>query len=107
MPTNKHTASDKALIEAADALQNEETAEVKDDSDTEQTQVPEPQQPESVTEEYRIEPNMLPVNLSTEGSGNHNPDAAHEMKASTLEKHRVDQILDEEEARRLAKHTKH
>lgn len=107
MPANKHTASDKALIDAADALQNEETAEVKDDSEKEQTSAPEAQQPESVTAEYRIESNMLPVNLSTPGSGNHDPNAAHEMKASTLEKQRVDQILDEEEARRAAKHTKH
>lgn len=44
------------------------------------------------------------VPLVTDGHGNHQPDAAHEPKASTLEKQKVDQLLDEEEARRAAKH---
>jgi|GEM_PF-5508148 len=63
---------------------------------------------QSPTQAYREEDSMLPFALSKEGEGNsrratNRPDAAHEIKASTLEKQKVDAILDEEEARRAAK----
>lgn len=60
--------------------------------------------PEPVTHKYRIEENMLPFGISPDGEGNHQQNAEHEIKASTLEKQRVDAILDEEEARRRDKH---
>jgi hypothetical protein len=46
------------------------------------------------------------VPLVKDGEGNHQPDAAHEPKASTLSKQEADRILDEEEARFRAKHEK-
>ncbi len=61
---------------------------------------------QSPTQAYREEESMLPFALSKEGAGNHQSDAAHETKASTLEKQKVDAILDEEEARRAAKTAK-
>lgn len=58
---------------------------------------------ESVTHKHRMEENMMPFGISPDGEGNHQQNAEHETKASTLEKQRVDAILDEEEARRAAK----
>lgn len=44
------------------------------------------------------------VPLVKDGQGNHQQDATHEPKASTLSRQDADRLLDEEEARRNAKH---
>lgn len=58
---------------------------------------------QSPTQAYREEESMLPFALSKEGDDDSQREATHETKASTLEKQKVDAILDEEEARRARK----
>ncbi|OZI06074.1 hypothetical protein BWI93_21405 [Siphonobacter sp. BAB-5385] len=66
--------------------------------------VPTAELPEGTPELTEVERTgeMPIVDTVADGEG----DATHETKASTLEKQKVDEILDEEEAREREKHTK-
>lgn len=105
MATGKHDSSDKALIGSAQYGINDDDVHVKKQMNNGKTEEHAPDRQDSNPDD-ETRTDVPPVNLVADGSGNHHPGAAHEVKASTLEKQRVDAILDEEEARRLAKHTK-
>ncbi len=106
MATNQHDSSDKTLIGSAKYGINDDDVHVKKQMNNGKTEEHAPDQQDSNPDEDTPRTDVPPVNLVADGAGNHNPDAAHEVKASTLEKQRVDAILDEEEARQQAKHQK-